>query len=94
VKSNGIDLSYLQNIRFEGYENFPVIIRKYDAHYWEITPFGTLTPFPEPTTYGAILGAAAIGLVIWRRRKTRSKSRFVFGREVSEPNRDLNGSGH
>jgi len=49
VKSNGIDLSYLQNIRFEGYENFPVIIRKYDAHYWEITPFGTMTPFsPSP----------------------------------------------
>jgi len=70
VKSNGIDLSYLQNIRFEGYENFPVIIRKYDWQYWEITPFGTLTPFPEPTTTGAILGAVGIGLVAWRRRKT------------------------
>jgi len=93
VKSNGIDLSYLQNIRFEGYENYPVIIRKYDAHYWEITPFGTMTPFPEPTTTGAILAAVGIGLVAWRRRKARSKSRFVFG-QASEPNRDLNGSGH
>jgi len=61
----------LQRIRFEGYENYTVIIRKYDAHYWQITPFGTFTPFPEPTTTGAILGAVGIGLWGWRcRRKT------------------------
>jgi len=52
-------------VRFEGYEDFPIIHRDYDATYYQITPFGA----PEPATYGAILAAAGIGLVAWRRRK-------------------------
>jgi len=71
----GFDPAYLQNIRFEGYENFPVIMRKYDWQYWEITPFGTddtIGFMPEPSTYGAILGAVGLGLVAWRRKRRRA----------------------
>jgi len=67
VRSGGFDLSYLQNIRFEGYENFPNIWRRYDANYYQITPFGS--QIPEPSTYGAILGTVGLGLWAWRRRK-------------------------
>jgi len=67
----GFNPAYLQNIIFEGYENFPVIMRKYDWQYWEITPFGTdntMGFMPEPSTYGAILGAVGLGLWTWRRK--------------------------
>jgi len=71
----GFDVSYLQNVRFEGYEDFPVIYRKYDKDYYQITPFGPngASHFPEPTTTGAILGAVGIGLVAWRRRRKTGK---------------------
>jgi len=70
VRTNGFDLSFLQNIRFEGYEDFPVVWRKYDDHYHQITPFGPMSSeSPEPSTYGAILGAVGLGLVAWRRRR-------------------------
>jgi len=71
VRANGFDLSYLQNIRFEGYEDFPVIWRNYDDQYYQITPFGA----PEPTTTGAILGAMGIALVAWKRRKQKKSTR-------------------
>jgi len=71
----GFDPAYLQNIHFEGYENFPVIMRKYDWQYWEITPFGTndvMGFMPEPTTYGAILGTVGLGIWTWRRRRKKT----------------------
>jgi len=74
-KGGGFNPDYLQNIRFEGYENFPVIMRKYDWQYWEITPFGTdntLGFLPEPSTYGAILGTIGIALWSWRRKRRRA----------------------
>jgi len=63
VNAGGFDLSYLQNVRFEGYEAFPVQWRRYDNDYYQITPFIT-SKTPEPTTTGAILGATAIGLLL------------------------------
>jgi len=63
VKAGGFDLAYLQNIRFEGYENYTVQWIRYDNNFYQITPF------PEPATTGAILGAAGIGLWIWRKRR-------------------------
>jgi hypothetical protein len=32
----------------------------------------TLTAVPEPSTYGALAGLGALGLVVWRRRKTHA----------------------
>jgi len=57
-------------IIFEGYEDFPVLAIDYDANYWQITPFHA----PEPSTYGAILGAVGLGLWGWRRKRKRSTS--------------------
>jgi len=58
--------SILNQIYFEGYGS-----AKWHWHdlgssygdYWQITPF------PEPATYGAILGAIGLGLWGWRRRR-------------------------
>lgn len=33
--------------------------------------FESVTPVPEPSTYAALLGAAALGTVIWQRRRAR-----------------------
>jgi len=57
-------------IEFEGYGS-TVTWTHYNDDYWEVTPFGRVTPFPEPSTYGAILGAVGLGLIVWRRRKQR-----------------------
>jgi len=93
VRSNGFNTDYLQNVRFEGYENYLVQWRKYDANYHQITPFGTLNPQngdtnPEPATTGAILGAVGIGLFTWR-KKTRKNRRDALTTSVRQ-----NGSGH
>jgi len=65
IHRNGAGLVNLSNIEFEGYG--PTIFRAWDSNYYIITPM------PEPTTYGAILGAVGIGLVAWRRRKVQRK---------------------
>jgi|GEM_PF-1028099 len=61
--------SLLSQIYFEGYG----FAQSWETHglsdfsgYWKITPF------PEPTTYGAILGTVGLGLVVWRRRRLQS----------------------
>jgi len=54
---------------FEGYENFPVLHRDYNANYYQITPF--LSREPEPATTGAILGAVGLGLWGWQRKRRR-----------------------
>jgi len=58
-----------QRVQFEGYGL--LYIAHYNEDYYEITPFPRqmATYFPEPSTYGAILGATGLGLVAWRRRK-------------------------
>jgi len=56
----------LSQIVFEGYQDYQTTLKDYDANYWQISPFGRL---PEPSTYGAILGAVGIGLVVWKRKR-------------------------
>jgi len=55
----------LSQIHFEGYG--PARWEPHDLNgfddYWQITPF------PEPATYGAILGVVGLGLWRWRKRK-------------------------
>jgi len=53
----------LDRITFEGYG--PAIFRPWNGGYWLITPA------PEPTTYGAILGVVGVGLVVWRKRRRK-----------------------
>jgi len=67
VRKGGVSLRVGPQIIFEGYEDFPVLFIDYDANYWQITPFHA----PEPSTYGAILGAVGLGLWGWRRRKRK-----------------------
>lgn len=50
----------LSQIRFEGYGETSYW-QEYDANYSRITPV------PEPSTYGAIIAAAGLGLFGWRR---------------------------
>jgi len=59
----------LSQIIFDGYQDFPVLAIDYDSQFYQITPFHA----PEPTTYGAILGAVGIGLVVWQRRRRANK---------------------
>jgi len=56
----------LSKIAFEGYLPGRTHKEDYDRDYWAIS--GT----PEPTTYGAILAAVGIGLVVWRKRRRRT----------------------
>jgi len=60
------DDTKLNQIVFEGYQDYFPTLKDYDNDYWQITPWGA----PEPSTYGAILGAVGLGLVVWRRRRT------------------------
>jgi len=71
---NSMQNDVLRYVTFEGYEQ-GARLRDYDSDFYEIVPF------PEPTTYGAILGAAGLGLVILRKRKARraGTGRFAVG---------------
>jgi len=64
-------LTYMQTrvlpyITFEGYER-GARFRDYDSGFYEIVPF------PEPTTYGAILGVTGLGLFFWRKRAPKRR---------------------
>jgi len=62
----------LSQIYFDGYG----FAKSWETHglggfddYWQVTPF------PEPTTYGAIFGTVGLVLWAWKRRKCSSGSR-------------------
>jgi len=65
---NRINADFLARIKFEGYTD-PAVWVYWSSDYWEIRPM------PEPTTYGAILGAVGLGLITWRKRRRVSKER-------------------
>jgi len=71
------DDTKLNQIVFEGYQDYYPTLKDYDADYWQITPWGA----PEPSTYGAILGAVGLGLVVWRKRH-RTKKQDDLNRTV------------
>jgi len=62
----------LSQIYFEGYGpakwHWHDLGSSYDG-YWQITPL------PEPTTYGVILGAVGLTLVVWRKRRRSGKTK-------------------
>jgi len=62
----------LNQILFEGYQDYFTTWKDYDNDYWQIYAFGA-SPAPEPSTYGAILGAVGLGLVVWKRRRKAAK---------------------
>jgi len=51
----------LKKLTIDGWGRNQVYLKDYDAEYWSIEAA------PEPTTYGAMLGAVGLGLVAWRR---------------------------
>jgi len=52
----------LQKITIDGWGENQAYLKDYDKDYWSIEAA------PEPSTYGAILAAVGLGLVVWRRR--------------------------
>ncbi|KXU35539.1 hypothetical protein AXK11_05980 [Cephaloticoccus primus] len=66
VRHGGMALSQLQQIVFEGYQDYTTQWKAYNADYMQILPFGAL---PEPSTYGALLGTLGLGVVAWRKRR-------------------------
>jgi len=58
----------LTKMDFEGYNSANIHLRNYNSDYWQISAL------PEPATYGALLGAASLGLWAWRRRKRHPHS--------------------
>jgi len=68
----GFHTDLLRQIVFEGYPQ--VTYKDYDQDYFQIIPAGYVTPTPEPSTYGAILGAVGLGLVVWKRKRRHGTS--------------------
>jgi len=62
----------LGKIDFEGLEKKGVGLRGFDENYWEIVPWAT----PEPATYGAVLGAIGLALVLHRRKRKRAPNKM------------------
>jgi len=67
VRREGFHTDLLPQIIFEGYQDYETTWKPYDDTYIQITPFGKGGYLPEPSTYGAILGAVGIGLWTWRK---------------------------
>jgi len=53
----------LKKMSFVGYDPNNIHLEDFDTEYWSISAT------PEPTIYGAILGAAGIGLWCWHKRR-------------------------
>jgi len=70
---NGVEFNdlLLNQIVFEGYQDYFTTLKAYDNDYYQIYAFGS-RPAPEPSTYGAILGAVGLGLWTWRKRRRKN----------------------
>jgi len=73
----------LSQIFFDGYSlDYDLLVKDYNNDYYQITPWGdwAVSAMPEPSTYGAILGAAGLALVAWRKRKKTRQPLSAEGR--------------
>jgi len=52
----------LKKLTIDGWGRNQIYLKEYDEAYWSIEAA------PEPSTYGALLGATGLGLAAWRRR--------------------------
>ncbi|WP_197456827.1 PEP-CTERM sorting domain-containing protein [Cephaloticoccus primus] len=57
----------LTKVSFAGYNSGNIHLEDYDSEYWSISAA------PEPAMYGALFGAAGIGLWGWRKRRCRGR---------------------
>ncbi|WP_197456951.1 autotransporter-associated beta strand repeat-containing protein [Cephaloticoccus capnophilus] len=67
----------LSQIFFDGYSrDYELLLKDYDVNYYEITPWSSwaTSALPEPSTYGALLAAAGIALVAWRKKRAAKAS--------------------
>jgi len=59
----------LTRIQFEGAPaGWHGIVQDYDSDYWLV-----ISGFPEPASYGAILGVTGLSLVVWRKKRLTTK---------------------
>jgi len=56
-------LDSLKRMGFVGYDSSRIKLVSFNKDYWEISPL------PEPSTYGAILGAVGLGFFAWRKKR-------------------------
>jgi len=63
-KDSGHLYDALTRIKFEGYKEWRAGLKDFDKDYWQLIP-----DIPEPSTYGAVLGAVGLGVFFLRRRK-------------------------
>jgi len=64
VRKNSAHLSdALGRMKFEGYNPADIHLRDFSNDYWQISAL------PEPSTYGAMLGAVGLGLCCRSKRR-------------------------
>jgi len=72
VRKTGFNPADVSIISFEGYQTQKITYRDWDADFYQITPFGHLA-MPEPSTYGALLGALGTGLYLLRHKRQKGR---------------------
>jgi len=56
----------MKKLTIDGWAKNQIYLKEYDKNYWSIEAA------PEPAVCGAILGAVALSIVGWRRRRRRA----------------------
>jgi len=75
----------LGRIKFDGYYETVAGVKDYNKDYYEIIPSWTVPKLPEPTTYGAIVSAVALGFVALRRRKRKTRTAWSVTTAIDAP---------